>query len=195
MGDLVCLDSATGVVVWQKNFVRDYHAEVPLYGFASPPLVDGDRLIVMVGGEGQVVMALDRHTGRELWKSGTASEPGYCPPLIRTLAGRRQLIIWHADELAGLEPESGKQLWSVPHHIKVGVAISTPAVEGNRLAVCSQYEGADAGFRPGTAVPRSSALPRLAGTTMAEGRVQFTISCCCWTVMSMACLSTVRRAA
>jgi len=40
-----------GRVVWQKNFVRDYGAEVPLYGFASPPLVDGDRLIVMVGGE------------------------------------------------------------------------------------------------------------------------------------------------
>ena len=141
MGDLLCLDSATGRVVWQKNFVRDYGAEVPLYGFASPPLVDGDRLIVMVGGEGQVVMALDRHTGRELWKAGTASEPGYCAPLIRTLAGRRQLVIWHGDGLVGLEPESGKELWSVRHPTRVGMAISTPAIVGNRLAVSSQYEG------------------------------------------------------
>jgi len=82
-------------------------------------------------------MALDRHTGRELWKAGTASEPGYCAPLIRTLSGRRQLVIWHGDGLVGLEPESGKELWSCgTHHSRM--AISTPAIVGNRLAVCSQ---------------------------------------------------------
>jgi outer membrane protein assembly factor BamB len=154
MGDLLCLDSATGRVVWQKNFVRDFRAAVPLYGYASPPLVDGDRLIVMVGGEGQVVMALDRHTGRELWKAGTATEPGYCAPLIRTLAGQRQLVVWHGDGLAGLEPESGKELWSVPHHVTAGIAISTPAIAGNRLAVSSQYEGVlMLEFRPRVAAP------------------------------------------
>ena len=49
MGDLLCLDAATGQVVWQKNLVRDYGVEVPLYGFASPPLVDAERLIAVVG--------------------------------------------------------------------------------------------------------------------------------------------------
>jgi outer membrane protein assembly factor BamB len=154
MGDLFCLDSATGRVAWQKSFVRDYRAEVPLYGFASPPLVDGDRLIVIVGGKGQAVMALDRHTGRELWKAGSASEPGYSAPLIRTLAGRRQLVVWHGAGLAGLEPESGKELWFVPHRLNAGMAISTPAIEGSRLAVCSQYEGVlMLEFRPGAAEP------------------------------------------
>lgn len=141
MGELVCLDAATGQVRWQKNFVRDYRAEVPLYGFAAAPLVDGNRLIVIVGGEGQAVMALDRHTGRTLWKAGSAAEPGYCAPLIRTLAGKRQIVVWHGQALMGLEPESGKELWSVPHSVTAGIAISTPAVAGDRLAVCSQYEG------------------------------------------------------
>ena len=98
------------------------------------------------------------------------------PPLIRTLAGRRQLIIWHADGLAGLEPESGKELWSVPHHIKVGIAISTPAVEGNRLAVSQPVRRrADAGVQH----RRSRAHSALegfgglrAGTTMEEGGFQ-----------------------
>jgi outer membrane protein assembly factor BamB len=154
MGDLWCLESTTGRVVWQKNFVRDYHATVPLYGFANAPLVDGDQLIVMVGGEGQLVMALDRHTGRALWKAGTASEPGYCAPLIHTLSGRRQLVIWHGDGLMGLEPESGKELWSVPHPISLGIAISTPAIADNRLAVSSQYNGTlMLEFRPGEAAP------------------------------------------
>lgn len=141
MGDLFCLDTATGQVVWQKNFVRDYGADVPLYGFASPPLVDGDRLIVMVGGQGQAVVALDRHTGRELWKAGDASEPGYSAPLIQTIHGQRQLIVWHAEALAGLDPESGRILWMVPHRVTHGIAISTPAFADNRLAVSSQYEG------------------------------------------------------
>lgn len=141
MGDLVCLDVAGGQLIWRKNLPGQYRVETPLYGFASAPLVDGDRLIVMVGGEGQAVVALDRHTGRELWKSGSASEPGYCAPLIRTLGGKRQIVVWHSDALAGLEPESGKEIWSVPHHVTVGMAITTPAISGNRLAVSTQYEG------------------------------------------------------
>jgi outer membrane protein assembly factor BamB len=154
MGDLLCLDAATDRLIWQKNFVRDFHAEVPLYGFASPPLVDGDRLIVMVGGEDQTVVALDRQTGRELWKAGTASEPGYSAPILVTLAGKRQLVVWHADGLIGLEPESGRPLWSIPHRVNAGIAISTPAISGNRLAVSSQYEGVlMLEFRPGEEEP------------------------------------------
>lgn len=76
-GDLICLDVATGKVVWQKSLVHDYGVKVPLYGFASPPLVDGQRLITVVGDQNQAVVALDRHTGKELWKAGSASEPGY----------------------------------------------------------------------------------------------------------------------
>jgi outer membrane protein assembly factor BamB len=134
--------------------VHDYGAEVPLYGFASPPLVDGDRLVTMVGGQGQAVVALDRYTGRQLWKAGNASEPGYCAPLVRTLNGKRQIVVWHADALAGLEPASGKLLWSVHHPLTAGMAISTPAIEGNRLAVATQYEGVlMLEFKPGAAQP------------------------------------------
>lgn len=154
MGDLLCLERATGKVAWQKSLMRDYGAETPLYGFASQPLVDGQRLIIPVGGQGQAVVALDRHTGKELWRAGNSSEPGYCAPLIRTLAGQRQLIVWHADALLGLEPDSGRVLWSIPHRLTVGMAITTPAVEGNRLAVSSQYEGTlMLEFRPGAAEP------------------------------------------
>ncbi len=141
MGDLFCLDAAKGTVIWQKNFVRDYGADVPTYGFASAPLVDGDRLIAMVGGKGQAVVAFDRNTGRELWKSDNASEPGYCAPMIRTLGGTRQLIAWHADAISGLDPVTGKVLWTHPHHLMAGMAISSPAIEGQRMVICSQYEG------------------------------------------------------
>ncbi len=141
MGDLLCLDGATGRIVWRKNFVRDYGVEVPAYGYAGAPLVDGERLIAVVGGENHAVVAFDRDTGRELWKSGSSSEPGYCAPIIRTLGGKRELIVWQSDALMGIEPESGKVLWSVPHNTMAGMSISTPAVDGDRLAVSSQFEG------------------------------------------------------
>lgn len=142
MGDLLCLDAASGRVIWQKNFVRDYGAQVPSYGYAGAPLVDGPRVIAVVGGEDHAVVAFDLATGRELWKSDSASEPGYCAPIIRTLAGRRQLIVWHGDGLVGMAPESGKILWKVHHSTMAGMSIATPAVDGDRLAVSSQYEGA-----------------------------------------------------
>ena len=166
MGDLLCLDVATGHVVWQKNFVRDYGVEVPAYGFASAPLVDGPRLIAVVGGQDQAVVAFDRQTGRELWKSGSSSEPGYCAPIIRTLGGKRQLIVWHADALVGIEPESGKVLWSVPHHPMAGMSIATPAVDGDRLAVSSQYEGAML-----LQFSRNAAEPRIVWKKAAAGSV------------------------
>jgi outer membrane protein assembly factor BamB len=154
MGDLLCLESATGQVVWRRNLVQDYAAAIPLYGYAIQPLVDGDRLVILVGGTGQAVVALDRHNGKEMWKSLSAKEPGYSAPLIHTFAGQRQLIVWHAEGLAGLLPESGKPLWTIPHPVQVGVAISTPAIESNRLAVCSQYEGVlMTQFQPGKAGP------------------------------------------
>jgi outer membrane protein assembly factor BamB len=154
MGDLCCLDVMTGKLVWKKSFRQDYGAQVPLYGFAGAPLVDGDRLIVTVGGTDQAVVALDRHTGRELWKSLSSPEPGYCAPLACSIGGKRQLIIWLPDALVGLEPESGKLLWSIHHPVTAGMAISTPAIESNRLAVSSQYEGAMMlEFKEGTAQP------------------------------------------
>lgn len=142
MGDLYCLDAASGKQVWKKNLAEEYGAAVPLYGFAAQPLVDGDRLITLVGGSGPAVVALNRHTGEEIWQALKAGEPGYSAPLVVTLGGQRQLLVWHGDGFAGVESASGKALWEVPYKVNVGLAITTPAIDGNRVAVSSQYEGA-----------------------------------------------------
>ena len=86
-GNLHALDALTGKVLWEKNFKTDYGAPTPIWGFSSHPLVEGDLVICMVGGEGSVVVAFDRRTGKEVWRALSASEPGYAPPSILETAG------------------------------------------------------------------------------------------------------------
>ena len=76
--------------LWQKDYVKDFNASVPTWGMAGAPLVDGDRLICLVGGEPDAkVIALNKHTGEEVWRSlSSDTEPGYNQPIIIE-AGRR----------------------------------------------------------------------------------------------------------
>src|SRR6185436_2769053 len=87
MGDLLCLDAATGAVRWQKNLATAYKADPPAWGWAASPLLDGDLLYCLVGGEGSAVVAFHKDTGREMWKALTAEEVGYSPPIVIQAGG------------------------------------------------------------------------------------------------------------
>jgi len=132
-GDLLCARVADGSMVWRKDLNDTYKCETPWWGFCGHPLVDGDKLLCLAGGVGSIAIALDRHTGTELWKSLTASDPGYCPPSIIEHAGRRQLLIWTADDLNGLDPETGKVLWTHPLAPKYKMSINIPQKSGDLL--------------------------------------------------------------
>lgn len=80
MGQLACQNTRDGSVVWSRDFVADFGLKVPIWGVSAHPLLDGNKLICVVGGEGSVVVAFDKNTGRELWRALSAKEPGYCPP-------------------------------------------------------------------------------------------------------------------
>jgi outer membrane protein assembly factor BamB len=127
-GNLTCLDAKTGAVVWSKDFKKDYAAPVPIWGFCGHPLIEGDLLICLVGGPGSVTVAFDKNTGAERWRALTASESGYCPPTIIEAGGRRQLVIWDADNLNGLDPTTGAVLWSQPLKPMYGMSIMAPQV-------------------------------------------------------------------
>lgn len=143
MGNLFCLDAGTGKVIWSRDFVKDYNARVPLWGFSAHLLLDGKNIISLVGGEGSVVVAFDKDTGKERWKalSLTTAEIGYCPPMIFQASGKRQLIIWHPESVNGLDPETGKVYWSEPFAVKQNLTIPTPRVQGDRLFVSCFYNG------------------------------------------------------
>jgi len=132
-GDLWCLDAESGKLIWSKNFKQEYKVETPIWGFAGHPLVDGQKLICLVGGEGSVAVAFNKETGAEIWKALSATEPGYSPPTVIEAAGTRQLLIWHPEALNALDPETGKVYWSKPLQPNYGMSIMAPRKLGNFL--------------------------------------------------------------
>lgn len=136
-GDLHCLNATSGALIWKRNFKQDFGATVPLWGFASHPLVNGELLYCMVGGEGQTVVAFEKHTGEVRWQALSASAVGYCPPSIIEAGGARQLIVWHGDGIESLDPATGQRFWNLPIKADFEMAVTRPQRDGQRMYASS----------------------------------------------------------
>lgn len=135
VGDLHCLDAATGEILWKKNFPTEYNTKTALWGYSSHPLVDGDNLICVVGGEGTHAVAFDKNTGEQKWATLTAPEQGYSPPTIIEAGGVRQLVLLAPNAVTSVDPATGKEYWSVPYTATNGSIIMSPVVDGDLLYV------------------------------------------------------------
>ncbi len=132
-GDLTCLDAITGSPIWKRNFKTEMNAPVPIWGFSAHPLVDGEFVYCMVGGEGQTVVALDKLSGEVRWQALSASAAGYCPPSMIESAGVKQLMVWHADGIESLNPLTGSPYWEMPIKPDFDMAIARPQRSGDRV--------------------------------------------------------------
>ena len=148
MGKLLCLKSDTGDVVWEKDLTDEYETKPPIWGYSSHPMVDGDQLIVPVGGEGSGVVAFDKSTGKEIWKSVTTFDIAYSPLVIYSAdvdgKAERQLIFWHAEAVTSLDPANGKEFWSIKFPEQRNPSqtqITTPKLVGNKLLISEFYKG------------------------------------------------------
>ncbi len=128
VGHLHCLDAETGKVLWKRNLAREYHIDMPRWGIAAGPLIEGDLLILHIGGENACVVALDKRTGGEKWRA-IDDDASYAAPIVIDQAGRRVLVVYTANVLFGLDVQTGKRLWSyeMPGS-KWPISISTPVI-------------------------------------------------------------------
>ena len=140
-GDLLCLDAANGDVLWKHDFKARYGIKAPVWGFAGSPLVEGDLVYCLAGGDGTTAVAFDKVTGEQKWAALSAKEPGYCPPKIVRHAGRKLLIIWHPESVNALDPLTGEVYWTVPWSLRSGLSIPTPQIVDDRLLLVSFYNG------------------------------------------------------
>ena len=131
-GNLNCLAADTGKVLWSKDLPSLYNTETPIWGYAGHPLVDGNLVFCVVGGTGTLVVAFDKDSGEEAWRS-MSGNPSYCPPTLFQLNGKKQMLVWDSKRLNSLNPDTGKVTWSVPLPPGFGVATAAPRPVGDNL--------------------------------------------------------------
>ncbi|MEM7810931.1 MAG: PQQ-binding-like beta-propeller repeat protein [Planctomycetota bacterium] len=131
MGDLKCLDVEDGSVVWETNLPAAYDTSPSIWGYASHPAVYGDTLYTFAGGEGSAVVAFDAATGQERWRALTTKDVGYSVPVLIEGGGVTQLVCFHAEGCASLNPADGSVYWQVPQKAKYGMSIGLPRADGS----------------------------------------------------------------
>lgn len=159
MGDMLCLRVADGSVLWQTDYMDDYGASLQAWGFVGAPLVDGPRLIALVGGMPDAkVVAFDKMSGKEIWRSLSGeTQPGYAPPVIFQVGKTRQLIQWTPQALHSLDPDTGKVYWSHPFDLQAGLSVATPVLSEHGLLVSAFYNGSRM-FRLNTEEPEAELI-------------------------------------
>lgn len=139
-GELRCLDDATGRVVWRTNILADAGASNLQWGMAASPLIVDNTVVALPGGSGgKSVVAYDRRTGARAW-SALDDQSAYASPMLVTLAGVRQILVFGATRLMGLSPTDGAFLWEYPWRTQYDMNAAQPLVIGeNRVFLSSGY--------------------------------------------------------
>jgi outer membrane protein assembly factor BamB len=142
MGDLICVESATGKEHWRKNLPTDLGGEVnPIgggaeklgWGFTWSPLVDGEQVVCVPGGERGTLAAFNKKTGELIWQSkDLKDQASYSSPLVAEIGGVRQYIVQTVEGASGVAAKDGRLLWSYRRKPAYSdVVIPTPIVHGN----------------------------------------------------------------
>ncbi|HLN32905.1 MAG TPA: PQQ-binding-like beta-propeller repeat protein [Gemmataceae bacterium] len=158
-GNVFCLEAVKGSVLWRKDLLKEYPGSDLC---PSPsPLIEGDLLILLVGAKpGASVIALNKHTGKHVWKAldegATASSP-----VVITSAGTRQLIVWTDRSVTALAPATGNTLWRQQLNTTQDAAVSTPVYHDGYLLIGGLMMKLDQN-KPGAVIlwPQSRATAR-----------------------------------
>ncbi len=132
-GQVDCRDARNGKVIWEKQLGKEY--EIRELQCRPSPLIEGQLLILFTGAKpGACVIALDKHTGKEVWKALEDSVSN-SSPLIIVAGGQRQLIVWTDESVTSLNPATGATWWREPMVTSNNDSIPSPVVQKNRLLI------------------------------------------------------------
>jgi outer membrane protein assembly factor BamB len=128
-GDLVCLEAASGTVVWKKNLRTDFAGKPGQWAYSESPLIDGDVLVCTPGGSEATIVALKKKTGEVVWKapSPKQDQAAYASPIVMEFGGVKQYVQFLQRGVVGVDAQNGKYLWRYEQTAKGSPAnIPTP---------------------------------------------------------------------
>lgn len=146
-GDLVCLQAATGKIVWQASFADDFAGRMMSgRGYGESPLIDGERLICTPGGQDAALVALDKMTGELIWKTTLpdlgpqgVDGAGFSSIIVTEATGVRQYVQLVGRGVVGIDACDGRVLWGY-NAIANGTAnIPTPIVHEEYVFAANGY--------------------------------------------------------
>jgi outer membrane protein assembly factor BamB len=165
-GELVCY-TTEGKEIWRTDFVKDHGGIVPTWGYSESVLIDGEKLICMPGAPNAALVALNKMTGKVIWRSevparlapssnpggrrggpsrGADSEASYASAIIVDFEGQRQYVQFTAKTLAGFDAATGKLLWQYDP-VAARITCSTPIYQDGLVFGSSAYEGGGGAVR------------------------------------------------
>ncbi|HUW18527.1 MAG TPA: PQQ-binding-like beta-propeller repeat protein [Sedimentisphaerales bacterium] len=135
-GDVFCLDSGTGKVVWHRDVKEELGMKMPFQGgFAGSPLILGEMVILNVGDAGT---ALDKHTGKVIWKS-EAEDAAQATPVPFRMGDRQCIAIFSGFGVVGVDAADGRKVWSFPWDTKYKTNVVDPIIEGDKVFISTWY--------------------------------------------------------
>ncbi len=147
-GDLVCLQAESGKEVWHRQMKADFDGRMHSgWGYSESPLVDGERLICTPGGPQAAIVALDKKSGSEIWRS-TVPELGdnggdgaaYSSIVTSNGAGVKQYVQLMGRGVVGVAARDGQFLWGYNRVANRTANIPTPLVHGDYVFCSSGYQ-------------------------------------------------------
>jgi outer membrane protein assembly factor BamB len=147
-GDLACLQVRDGKIIWQHSLKGDFGGRAPTWSYRESPLVDGDKVICTPGGEDATLVALDKLTGKTIWKSQVPDGPqaAYASAIAIDFDGQRQYVQLTQKALVGVAASDGKFLWRYDRPANShGINCSTPIHHDGLVFAASAY-GAGGGL-------------------------------------------------
>ncbi len=134
LGQLLCLEAATGKVLWEKNLASEYGVQ-EFTGITASPVIDGELLVLQLCAKPAAgVVAFNKNSGKEAWKALNDSFT-YSSPIIVTAGGKKQLIAWTQEAVTSLEPATGRTWWRELLRTSGDMAVSTPVFSNHRLLI------------------------------------------------------------
>jgi outer membrane protein assembly factor BamB len=151
-GDVSCLQVKDGKILWQRSLQKDFGGNRPTWSFRESPLVDGDKLICTPGGGDATLVALDKVSGKTIWKGQAPDSPpaAYASVIAIDFEGQRQYVQFTARALIGVAASDGKFLWKYDRPAnRMGINCTTPIYRDGMVFAASAYNAGGGAVRLG----------------------------------------------